>query len=414
MQIKLVPADGIKGKTWGPSTLHQSRVRSFLPALSQTSTQNPSHFSKSAPNLDKSRPAGHDSPTNASASSFLGKSVDGLNIIKNNNNNNNYYSNNSTKLGSVDCLNNGNRYARHNEQLYDDDDDDDEATPGCFSFIGRNDTVVVSKRKKHSLDSKMVENNPNPNLMPTMRIAVEPFSLAAYIQDNNDVDDDTTRQNVDLNTADVPYDRVFFRKIQKSLDDISMAYGHQPFEKQHFDRECFLVNPSDNENDSSFDAGASTNQDFSQKSIELSFNNEQHPNDSDKFSSEELIYQDEQTHSSSDTALTSRKNSVTFRDDDGSAQYSLLSDASIESNKIQTYANKTYEIITNGNWSHSNHTDSHQTNSNGSQKMTLPKKEHKEKHSKYTNWRFFARKKTAKTDMNEQLLDDDSKHCAPL
>ncbi|XP_055644405.1 mitogen-activated protein kinase kinase kinase 11-like isoform X2 [Toxorhynchites rutilus septentrionalis] len=47
-----LPTDGIKGKTWGPSTLHQ-RERGHLPALRTTvRTQD---FSKSAPNLDKSR-----------------------------------------------------------------------------------------------------------------------------------------------------------------------------------------------------------------------------------------------------------------------------------------------------------------------------------------------------------------------
>ncbi|XP_058455589.1 mitogen-activated protein kinase kinase kinase 11 isoform X2 [Malaya genurostris] len=47
-----LPADGMKGKTWGPSTLHQ-RERGHLPAL-RTTVRTP-HFSKSAPNLDKTR-----------------------------------------------------------------------------------------------------------------------------------------------------------------------------------------------------------------------------------------------------------------------------------------------------------------------------------------------------------------------
>ncbi|XP_058821356.1 mitogen-activated protein kinase kinase kinase 11-like isoform X2 [Topomyia yanbarensis] len=47
-----LPTDGMKGKTWGPSTLHQ-RERGHLPAL-RTTVRTP-HFSKSAPNLDKTR-----------------------------------------------------------------------------------------------------------------------------------------------------------------------------------------------------------------------------------------------------------------------------------------------------------------------------------------------------------------------
>ncbi|XP_041764851.1 mitogen-activated protein kinase kinase kinase 11 isoform X2 [Anopheles merus] len=46
------PGDVIKGKTWGPSTLHQ-RERSHLPTMRPSAR--PQQFSKSAPNLDKSR-----------------------------------------------------------------------------------------------------------------------------------------------------------------------------------------------------------------------------------------------------------------------------------------------------------------------------------------------------------------------
>lgn len=375
-------------------------MRGYLPALSQTSTQDPLHFSKSAPNLDKSRPAGNDSPTNAAHNNFLGKSVDhGLNIIKTDKKNNNNYS--STKLGSVDQLNSGNRYA-----IYDDDDDDDDedvATPGCFSFISRNDDSLM-KRKKHSLDSKMVETNSNPNSNPNpileLHTAVKTIGSAAYIQEVG-VDDESSRQNCDLDLADVAYDRVFYRKMQKSLDDISMAYGqcqNQPFEREHFDRERFLVDPNeDNENDSSFDAGTSTNQDFSQKSID---SNEQNPG-SDKFSSGELSYPDEQNNSSSDTASTSRKNSVTFRDDNSSAQYSLLSDASNEStnNYANTKFTGQYAIIRHPNLNQSNVSSI----LNVASQDGVRSQERNAK--KYIKWRILSGKKTAKTDMNQQLLD---------
>lgn len=427
-----MPADGIKGKTWGPSTLHQSRVRSYLPALSQAVTQNPTHFSKSAPNLDKSRAAGNDSPTNATSShnNFLGKSVDGLNIIKTNKNNNNY--GNSTKLGaSVDHLNNGDRYAKHNKRYdYDDDDDEDNVTPGCFSFIGRNDDSLM-KRKKHSLDSKMPHSNdtphsnlsthPNPNYNPnpspvsTLHIAVKSIGMAAYAQDVG-VDDESQRRNADLDLADVPYDRVFYRKMQKSLDDILMTYENhknQPFQRVEFDRECFLVDPSDdneNGNDSSFDAGTSTNQDSSQKSIELSFN-DRNPSEFSS-SSLEVIYQDDQTNSSSETASTSRKNSVTFRDDDSSAQYSLLSDVSTESTPMTACQNTRimgqYAIITHPRFLNLNQTNSTGI-SNVPPKSAPPKKERKEKHA-YNYWRIL-RKKNSKTEMDEQLLDDDENKC---
>lgn len=48
-----VPADGVKGKTWGPSTCHQ-RERSQIPLL-RPAPRPGGVWSKSAPNLDKSR-----------------------------------------------------------------------------------------------------------------------------------------------------------------------------------------------------------------------------------------------------------------------------------------------------------------------------------------------------------------------
>lgn len=52
-----VPADGVKGKTWGPSTLHQ-RERSQI--FTRVADGGPKRWSKSAPNLEKrARDAGH-------------------------------------------------------------------------------------------------------------------------------------------------------------------------------------------------------------------------------------------------------------------------------------------------------------------------------------------------------------------
>lgn len=51
-----VPADGVKGKTWGPSTCHQ-RERGQIPLRPQLAPRPGGIWSKSAPNLDKSRTA---------------------------------------------------------------------------------------------------------------------------------------------------------------------------------------------------------------------------------------------------------------------------------------------------------------------------------------------------------------------
>lgn len=51
-----MPADGVKGKTWGPSTCHQ-RERSQIPLRPLLAPRPGGIWSKSAPNLDKSRNA---------------------------------------------------------------------------------------------------------------------------------------------------------------------------------------------------------------------------------------------------------------------------------------------------------------------------------------------------------------------
>lgn len=51
-----VPADGVKGKTWGPSTCHQ-RERGQIPLRPLLAPRPGGIWSKSAPNLDKSRNA---------------------------------------------------------------------------------------------------------------------------------------------------------------------------------------------------------------------------------------------------------------------------------------------------------------------------------------------------------------------
>lgn len=390
-----------------------------MQALSQASPQNPPHFSKSAPNLDKSRAAGNDSPTSATSShnNFLGKSVDGLNIIKTNNNktNNNSYSN-STKSGSVDHLNNGDRYVRHIELHDDEDDDDDDGVKsGCFSIFNRNGDSLVN-RKKHSLDSKMADAPTNSNNTSSNSTAMSPISAlhsatrtfvsVAYAQSVG-IEDESHRPN---NAPD--YDRVFYRKLQKSLDNILSNDQYQPFERVHFDREHFLVKKNgehdsdsifDNGNDSSFDAGTSTNQELSEKSMDLSLSER---SELDKSSSQEHIFPDESMHLSCDTASTSRKNSVTFRDDDDSLQYGLFNIPVDRSAKFTG----PYAIITHPNWSNQNH-DQVQNQSNVLPKSTPVKKDRKDK-SAYFKLKIFRHKKNSKSDLDEKLLDEDSKYYA--
>lgn len=358
----LVPSDGIpKGKTWGPSTLH-SRERSHLPAMTQTSSQEPTEFSKSAPNLDKSRnTAGNNltHATNASSShnNILGKSVDGLNLTQADGANKKY--NNSTELGSVDRLNNNNTTNNDTNAdnmngdrfiIYDDDDDDDtERTPGCFSFMGRSDDSHM-KRKKHSLDSRMADALPENAL----QIAVKTIGLPAYSSDMQHFDghnmvemrERSNEATPIRNADDAPYDRVFYRTIQKSLDDIfsrddfnreftpqesrhskSSAdltmysdyehhYRFEPFVSSKFERKCFFVNNIKADQDVNGNDSPSDIDDFNSSNFELSAKSNE--STSENISSSMLQTDSDQfadSSASNNPYSTSRKSSVTFRVD---------------------------------------------------------------------------------------------------
>lgn len=48
-----VPADGVKGKTWGPSTVHQKERAHIRPVVERAEGQR--QWSRSAPNLEKTQ-----------------------------------------------------------------------------------------------------------------------------------------------------------------------------------------------------------------------------------------------------------------------------------------------------------------------------------------------------------------------
>ncbi|XP_312218.6 mitogen-activated protein kinase kinase kinase isoform X4 [Anopheles gambiae] len=181
------PGDVIKGKTWGPSTLHQ-RERSHLPTMRPSAR--PQQFSKSAPNLDKSR------ATALSASSsrheILGKSHDdGLHTIEANRN----YSrtNTTTTCTSNDVMNsNINRNRMHNTfQHYHT------TVPRT---VDSNSGVCSSNRSNHSPHSN--PHHPHHNHAADSGRAHSEASVLAAQQDV------------------VEYDRVFYNNLQKSIEDI--------------------------------------------------------------------------------------------------------------------------------------------------------------------------------------------------
>lgn len=252
----------MKGKTWGPSTLHQ-RERSYLPAL--RSTVRTPHFSKSAPNLDKSRSA---ISASSSRNEILGKSHDGLNTI----NNSKHYQQ------STSCTLNLKSYVSSN------------STNSSISSR-------ISDKHNRSLDSN-----------------------------NQGTSDDVPGQS-DQN--DVHYDRVFYRKMQKSLDDIFSRDSEldEPISrisssKSSDNLTMYASSRSDStvvdESDYKFHRFGSAESKFKRESFFVpqsksvsvddshSASTDQHSDLQDRFSNMEL------SESSNDVG-SSRKSSVTFR-----------------------------------------------------------------------------------------------------
>lgn len=180
-----MPGDGNKNKTWGPSTVH-GRERGHLPELCPTNVSStPPQFSKSAPNLDKSRAASGSTSLGSSsggtaitARDYLGKSDEMLNRPK-------------RRIATM---------YNNNNNIDDDDDDDNDMNRGCFAFIRDDDddrthTTAYLKPKKFSLDSTLDHQR--------------------FISGETD---EVSPQPT--------YDRGFYRNVQKSLDNI---FGGESF-----------------------------------------------------------------------------------------------------------------------------------------------------------------------------------------
>lgn len=187
--------------------------------------------------MDKSRAAGlslNNQHSVSSRNNALGKSVEGLNTINQNNSTTNSNGNDENSFEWIDS--NGEKY------VYGDDDDesDDVEVKGCFPFKRADDSYM--KRKKHSLDSRMNEQHHTQLVNDENRLPIiiasqslspnNTYDDTEHNRSNNDNDNSHNNSNNNSssnsnsfelckrNLDDVPYDRVFYRTIQKSLDDI--------------------------------------------------------------------------------------------------------------------------------------------------------------------------------------------------
>lgn len=241
-------------------------------------------------------------PQSSSRNDILGKSYDDFNTMNSSTSNSirndfsvNYLNNNRRIISTDDYLNNNNtdhnygavEYDTYDENIDDDDDDDDDVPVkgGCFGFIRAD-----PKSDKITHDHMRIINSGRQGLrsvrIPPVRQRTVELPLVMSHEDAADMSLKCDQRNFD----DAPYDRVFYRTMQKSLDDIFAApQQHQCFAAQNarnskssgdltagggtfdegdedsygtyrfqrggseskFDRDCFFTNNNNNNNSSS-------------------------------------------------------------------------------------------------------------------------------------------------------------------
>lgn len=218
--MRIVPPEDVKGKTWGPSTLHQRRERGYLPALRPT----PHNLVKSAPNLDKQRASASTSSSNGP----LGKSEDGLD-----------------KLLLPDFASSINSIDEHDDEEdatsvdtveskpsfsldFGDSDDsaDDVKRAGCFAFIRTDDSSSsyknISKSKSRNPLLRVKKNSmdlDDRKFIFNDGIQVQQINRQKeQIMSANSSRRDKKIQFEQEQEAHILHDRIYH--LQKSLDEI--------------------------------------------------------------------------------------------------------------------------------------------------------------------------------------------------
>lgn len=364
IEIKFIEpvAGNNKGRTWGPSTVHQ-RERVNLPELKQ-SQKLPSFF-KSAPNLDK--------PRTLQSHHDLGK--------------------------SEEMLNRGHS--------------DDYSSFGCFPMFSRADSKNALKIKKYSLDNEVPHNrsnnNNNNNLSLTSRGLKGSFSF----------DEESTNNNVEVTDN---HNKNGKKRLQKSWDQLAESmstlfdeqcrlnskssddiYSSDWVSSQFNDQSDILGN-------SSTDMGEYyIRDDHSSKSSRLD----------DSISSEtglesEFFKYAAPRYSGRSRAGSGRKTSVTFNVDDSTNEIHN-SDPNSENNVREKFPLPTLHYIDipqdNRDVEESSSTTIHKKKKSSKQKIqsslsSIFKPKSKNKRVKYTD--SFRKNRESNSDMNEKLLQYDS------
>lgn len=257
-----VPSDdtpAIKGKTWGPSSLHQQRERGFLPALRPTERLH--NLVKSAPNLEnKSR-----SSASTSTDNILGNSEGDLDkLLTTNNHNNNHYihtntdyhsisferveliedddENNMTMSSTTSVMTyNSDKYSPHDQSIDEDEiDSDDNRTVGCFSFVGNNSSYRNENKSKTKAKLFKLQKNNSTELEDKQLLpAFEKKSKIFPRKNSSDTKKKIQFAETEIVAATAEIDTTFYKKLQKSLD----AIESYPFEEPYQEEEVYSSRP---------------------------------------------------------------------------------------------------------------------------------------------------------------------------
>jgi hypothetical protein len=208
--------------------------------MSSTRSQN---VVKSAPNLDK-RPNSASTSRGSRSDVLLGKSEDGLDkiLLENdncniNNSNHHLYHNNSNSNSHINQ-----KFNKHNNSSLQTDEDDTEhdfdgddydsdeiAQNNCFGVFIKKDSAYrnmgKSKKTRHSRSKNSSINTEDFSQNSQVRILEIPFRVPSKSKNLPKERKIQFAEEADQNS--ILYDRNFYRKMQKSLDEIPSYVGHE-------------------------------------------------------------------------------------------------------------------------------------------------------------------------------------------
>lgn len=175
-------------------------------------------------------------PTSTTSRNILGKSHEGLNSIKSKK----HISKHNKSLDSTDNGVTDGGYDGFDGYDDDEEDDDGNEIKGCFSFMRSDDSPSSTSNSTNRTvnnninNNNLVKGNKKLSLDSQYQNKVVKLNLNEFRSpQSHPTDDDDDPSTHNKSPDEVPYDRIFYRQIQKSLDEI---FSRDDYNQQFVDQ----------------------------------------------------------------------------------------------------------------------------------------------------------------------------------